>query len=90
MSRKACVVTGASRGMGRGIALVLAKEAGCRVYATARDKEALNTIAEEVSQSDSDGQIVPCELDQNDDQAVRNFVQSFQTKENRIDTYLCR
>ena len=85
MNRKACVVTGASRGMGRGIALVLAKEAGCRVYATARDKEALNNLAEEVSQSDSDGQIVPCELDQNDDQAVRNFVQSFQTKENRID-----
>ena len=81
MSRKVCVVTGASRGMGRGIALVLAKEAGCHVYATARDKEALNTLAEEVSQSDSDGQIVPCELDQNDDQAVRNFVQSFQTKE---------
>ena len=42
--------------MGRGIALVLAKEAGCLVYATARDKEALNTLAEEVSQSDSDGQ----------------------------------
>ena len=70
MSRIVCVVTGASRGMGRGIALVLAKEAGCRVYATARDKEALNTLAEEVSQSDSDGQIVPCELDQNDDQAL--------------------
>ena len=60
MSRKVCVVTGGSRGMGRGIALVLAKEAGCRVYATAREKEALNTLAEEVSQSDSDRQIGPC------------------------------
>ena len=85
MNCKVCVVTGASRGMGRGIALVLAKEAGCRVYATARDKEALNALAEEVSQSDTDGKIAPCELDQNDDQAVRNFVQSFQAKENRID-----
>ena len=59
MSRKACVVTGASRGMGRGIALVLAKEAGCRVYATARDKEALNnplSIERQLVKEISDGQ----------------------------------
>ena len=62
MGKKVCVVTGASRGMGRGIALVLAKEAGSRVYATARDKEALNALAEEVSQSDTDGKIAPLSL----------------------------
>ena len=42
MGTKVSVVTGASRGMGRGIALVLGKEAGCHVYATARNKESLN------------------------------------------------
>ena len=85
MNRKVCVVTGASRGMGRGIALVLAKEAGCYVYATARDKEALNALAEEVSQSDTDGKIAPCELDQNDDKAVQNFVENLLERESRVD-----
>ena len=85
MGTKVCVVTGASRGMGRGIALVLAKEAGCYVYATARDKEALNALAEEVSQSGTDGKIAPCELDQNDDKAVQNFVENLLEKESRVD-----
>ena len=85
MERKVCIVTGASRGMGRGIALVLAKEEGCQVYATARDEEALQVLAEEVSQSDSDGKIAPCELEQNDDKAVQNFVKDLLEKENRVD-----
>ena len=85
MGNKVCVVTGASRGMGRGIALVLAKEAGCHVYATARNKEALDTLSEEVSQSHSDGKIIPFELDQNDDKAVQNFVENILKKESRVD-----
>ena len=43
---KICIVTGASRGLGRGIALTLAREEGCKVYATARNGEALNALAE--------------------------------------------
>ena len=35
---KVCIVTGASRGLGRGIALVLASQSGCKVYATARNE----------------------------------------------------
>ena len=85
MERKVCIVTGASRGMGRGIALVLAKEEGCQVYATARDEEALQGLAEEVSQSGSDGNVIPFALDQNDDEAVKKFVQTFQEKETHID-----
>ncbi len=38
-NNKVCIVTGASRGLGRGIALVLAQEEGCTVYATARNEE---------------------------------------------------
>ena len=38
---KVAIVTGASRGLGRGIALTLAKEEGYIVYATARNKKAL-------------------------------------------------
>jgi 3-oxoacyl-[acyl-carrier protein] reductase len=44
---KAVLVTGASRGIGRGIALELARE-GCRVALCARGKEALDAAAAEV------------------------------------------
>lgn len=86
MNRKVCIVTGASRGMGRGIALVLAKEEGYRVYATARDKEALEALADEVSLTSGDGRVIPYALDQNDDQATQNFVKEVAEKEkNQID-----
>ena len=48
-NNKVCIVTGASRGLGRGIALVLAREEGCTVYATARNEEALKALAEEAA-----------------------------------------
>ena len=85
MDRKVCIVTGASRGMGRGIALVLAKEEGCRVYATARDKEALEALADEVSETSVNGSVIPYVLDQNDDQATQTFVKEVARKENQID-----
>ena len=85
MGKKICIVTGASRGMGRGIAFVLAKEEGCRVYATARDKEALEALADEVSQTSGNGSVIPYALDQNDDQATQNFVKEVTGKENQID-----
>ena len=85
MGNKTCIVTGASRGMGRGIALVLAQEEGCRVYATARDGEALQALSKEVSETDGEGSVVPCVLDQKDDQAVEAFVKDFASKENRVD-----
>jgi 3-oxoacyl-[acyl-carrier protein] reductase len=44
---KAALVTGASRGIGRGIAIELARE-GCRVALCARGKEALDAAAAEV------------------------------------------
>ena len=42
---KIAIVTGASRGLGRGIALALAKGGGQKVYATARNKTALDELA---------------------------------------------
>ena len=46
-SGRVALVTGASRGIGRGIALELAR-AGCDVMLTARDADALEGVAEEV------------------------------------------
>ena len=82
---KSCIVTGASRGLGRGIAHVLAVEEGCKVYATARNKEALESLSDEVSNYFGSGQVVPCPLDQNDDGAVKAFVERVESEESQID-----
>ena len=55
LTGKVCLVTGASRGIGRGIALQLAKS-GATVYITGRKLEDLKKCAAEMKQSG--GQIV--------------------------------
>ena len=72
---KVCIVTGASRGLGRGIARVLAREEGGTVYATARNEEALKSLSEEAAAGAKCGSVNPCVLDQSDDGAVRAFVE---------------
>lgn len=71
---KIAIVTGASRGLGKGIALALAKEAGYIVYATARNESALEILAKEASSGSRNGKVIPSVLDQNDDNAVESFV----------------
>ena len=82
---KVCVVTGASRGLGRGIALVLAQEDGCKVYATARNEAALKSLSEEAAKGTSDGMVIPHPLDQNDDEAVKAFVEQLSDHEDQVD-----
>ena len=55
--KKIAIVTGASRGLGRGIALILATEGNYSVYATARNADALNKLKEEVVSLGSQGKI---------------------------------
>jgi dehydrogenase/reductase SDR family protein 1 len=80
---KICIVTGASRGMGRGIAKVLAEERSATVYATARSEQALNELTSEIKKGA--GVIHPIVLDQTDDRAVENFVSEVSGKERQID-----
>ena len=82
---KVCIVTGASRGLGRGIALVLAREEGCTVYATARNEDALKALAEEVATGTKGGVVKVCVLDQRNDSAVKDFVGQLKSEENQID-----
>ena len=79
---KICIVTGASQGLGRGIAKVLAEEESATVYATARSEQALNELASSVK---GNGTIHPFVLDQNDDSAVEQFVSEVAEKEKQID-----
>ena len=84
-SCKVCIVTGASRGLGRGIALVLARDEGCRVYATARNGDALRDLAEEAATGTKGGTVTACILDQSDDAAVHTFVEHVTAKESQVD-----
>ena len=83
-NNKVCIVTGASRGLGRGIALVLAKEEGCTVYATARNEEALKALAKEADTGTKGGVVKFCTLDQSDDAAVQDFVEQVKSEENQV------
>ena len=82
--KRVAIVTGASRGLGRGIALTLAKEEGYTVYATARSKADLEKVAEEASANITGGVVYPYQLDQNEDTAVEAFVAEVAAKEPNI------
>ena len=84
-NNKVCIVTGASRGLGRGIALVLAQEEGCTVYATARNEEALKGLSEEATAGTKGGVVKVCALDQRNDDAVQEFVKQVKSEENQVD-----
>ena len=73
------------RGFGRGIAQVLATEAGYKVYATARNKSALDELKKAVDATGGQGQIIPIVLDQTDDTAVTDFVNQVTSSESKID-----
>jgi dehydrogenase/reductase SDR family member 1 len=64
---KVIIVTGASRGIGRGIALVLARDGGHTVYATARSEDSLQELAATVAGAASGGLIIPCAVDHAND-----------------------
>ena len=70
---KVAIVTGASRGLGRGVAAILAKEAGFTVYAAGRTTADLEKLQAECA--DGPGKVVPCTLDLKDDEAVKAFVE---------------
>ena len=82
---KIAIVTGASRGLGRGTALVLATEGNYRVYATARNADALDKLKDEVVSSGSEGEVIPCVVDQNNDDEVIELANNICSREDKID-----
>lgn len=68
---KVALVTGASRGIGRAIALRLASE-GCKVALNARTAKALEIVAEEVQRAG--GEAIVCPGDVSSESEVQRFV----------------
>ena len=83
--QKIAIVTGASRGFGRGIAAVLSMQGEYKVFVTARNKVALESLKREVDQFDGAGEIIPYVLDQNNDKEVEKFSEEILGANNKID-----
>jgi dehydrogenase/reductase SDR family member 1 len=92
LAGKVALVTGASRGVGKGIALGLG-EAGATVYITGRTVEegkaavalpgTIYQTAEEVSNLGGKG--IPVRCDHSDDEEVKDLFQQIQVEQDRLD-----
>ncbi|XP_078365326.1 dehydrogenase/reductase SDR family member 1-like [Oculina patagonica] len=91
LAGKVCIVTGASRGLGKGIALMLAK-AGATVYITGRTLDtkegspgSLRQTADEIGQ-ESSGQCIPVKCDHGNDEEVKQLFDKVSREQNgRLD-----
>jgi len=82
LSKRTAIVTGGSRGIGRGISLKFAEE-GCSVaIADLREKEANKTL-EEISQKGTEGIFIQC--DHTDSSQVRDMVDKVIKKFGKVD-----
>jgi len=90
LSERVAIVTGASRGAGRGIAIALGAH-GCTVYVTGRSEKAgdsalpgtIYETAEAVSQAGGKG--VPVRVDHGVDDQVRALFQQVRAEQGRLD-----
>jgi NAD(P)-dependent dehydrogenase (short-subunit alcohol dehydrogenase family) len=79
---RVAIVTGASRGIGRAISIVLAQEAAT-VVLTARSIPELQKTAKQVTQAGGKAEIIPTEL--TDEESIKNLVKVTYEKFKRLD-----
>jgi len=77
-----CVVTGASSGIGRALAVVLA-QAGARVYAVGRDRARLDLLG--VEAAELDGEVVALSANLEQDADIERVVQRALSEEQTLD-----
>jgi len=83
LSGKICLVTGASKGIGRGIALQLGGSGGT-VYITGRSEDKLKTCAEDIRSRG--GEAIPLVVDHADDNQVKSmFEQIKKERDGQLD-----
>ena len=82
---KVCIVTGASRGLGRGIATALA-EAGADVAAVARSQQAIEETAHAIRQRSRKALAISCDV--HDSQSVNQMVDDVLKEFGRIDVVI--
>lgn len=83
LANKICIVTGASKGIGKAVATLLAKN-GAVVYATVRDIDAIKDWALQVSNT-YHTRVVPLCLDVTDYDTVKKQILEIKSKEGQID-----
>ncbi len=82
LENKIAVVTGASQGIGRAIALVLA-EAGARVVALARQVDKLNSLKSEIEAMGRSGVVIQCDVASGE--AIKKAFEQILREESRVD-----
>jgi NAD(P)-dependent dehydrogenase (short-subunit alcohol dehydrogenase family) len=82
MNQSVAVVTGASRGLGRGIARALGAS-GFTVYVTGRNTAELDQAVAEVNAKGGRGVAVPC--DHHDDEQVKAVFEQIRSDAGRLD-----
>merc|ERR1712212_1257377 len=80
LSGKVCLVTGASRGIGRGIALQLAKS-GATVYITGRKLEDLKKCAEDMKQAGGQN-VLPLQVDHAKEEEIERLFETIKKEQN--------
>ena len=79
---KVAVITGASRGIGRAIAVALAGQ-GASLVLAARDREALDETAKNVAKAGGEAMVVPVEM--TDEGSLKNLIRAAGDHFGRID-----
>merc|ERR1712212_625227 len=80
LSGKVCLVTGASRGIGKGIARQLAKS-GATVYITGRKLEDLKKCAEGMTQ-DGGHKVLPLQVDHAKEDEIERLFETIRKQQN--------
>src|SRR5438876_11088692 len=85
LAGKVAIVTGSSRGIGKGIALRLAGE-GARLVLAARSKDALEAVAAECRQAGAEATAIPTDVSQKAD--VERLYEQVLGRYDRVDVLI--